>query len=143
MTADWKEGGEPYLPSLAAAEVACGIPTDLLARVAFQECSWRPEIISGEVKSPAGAVGMMQLMPQYFAGAGVSWQADIVTAAHELARLHNVFQDWQLAVAAYNWGQGNVRKYQADPSIGLPVETSDYITDVFGDVHISGAIVNA
>jgi soluble lytic murein transglycosylase-like protein len=142
-TVNWKDGGEPYLNTLNAAEQRYAIPTDLLARIAYQECSWRPGVIDGSIKSPAGAVGMMQLMPQFFPGAGESWQADVTTAAEYLERLHTQFNDWQLAVAAYNWGPGNVVRYKADPAMGLPPETSDYVLDVFGDVPIAGAILNA
>jgi soluble lytic murein transglycosylase-like protein len=140
---DWKAGGEAYLPALADAEIRFGIPTDLLARVAFQECSWRPEVISGAVKSPAGAVGMMQLMPQFFPGAGVSWETDILTAAQYLCELHHEFSDWQLAVAAYNFGPGNVRKYEDGELQVLPLETTNYVEQVFTDVPMDGAILNA
>lgn len=143
MTVNWKTGGEPYLPTIAAAEDSYAIPTDLLARIAYQECSWRSGVIDGTIKSPAGAVGMMQLMPQFFPNAGENWTADLLTAAQYLARLHSEFNDWQLAVAAYNWGPGNVVKYRTDPSMGLPPETSDYVLDVFSDVPVSGAILNA
>lgn len=62
----WKDGGEEYLPYIAQMESEYGIPTDLLARIAYQECSWRTEVITGQVASPAGALGMFQLMPQFF-----------------------------------------------------------------------------
>jgi len=139
----WKAGGEAYLPVIATVEVKYGIPTDLLARVAFQECSWRPGVIYGSIKSSAGAVGMFQLMPQFFPGAGVSWQADANTAGDYLADLYHQFQDWQLAIAAYNWGPGNVEKYIDGKLQVLPVETSNYVAKVFGDVPIAGSILNA
>jgi hypothetical protein len=135
----WKDGGEPYLPALAAAERQFLLPTDLLARVAFQECSWRAYVINGNIKSSAGAVGMMQLEPKFFPSAGISWQQDILTAARELSRLHDVFEDWQLAVAAYNWGQGSLARYLKEDGT-LPAETAKYITDVFTDVPIAGSL---
>jgi soluble lytic murein transglycosylase-like protein len=143
---DWKQGGEPYLPTLAGIEQTYSIPTDLLSRVAFQECSWRPEVIAGTVKSPVGAVGMFQLMPQFFSNAGISWQTDAVIAAKYLVDLHGQFDDdWQLAVAAYNWGPGNLRKWieAGSDHEKLPNETAAYITKVFGDVPIDGVILNA
>jgi soluble lytic murein transglycosylase-like protein len=141
--ADWKEGGELYLPALNAVEEQFGIPHDLLARIAYQECSFRPEVISGAVKSPAGAVGMMQLMPQFFPGAGVDWHADILTAATYLSQLHRQFLDWQLAVAAYNWGPGNVEHYENGEIHSLPQETENYVSDVFTDVPMDGALLNS
>ena len=148
MTDAWKQSPNAalYLPALAAAETAHGIPADLLARIAYQESHWRPEIVSGELKSPAGCAGLMQLNPKFFANAGVSWQADIETAAKYLADLHHEFYgDWQLAVMAYNWGPGHVAQYvrsHADID-DLPAETRNYVTDVFTDVPMDGSVVYA
>lgn len=135
---DWKEGGEQYLPALAAAEDTYAIPTDLLARVAYQESHWRSDIVNCLTISPAGAVGLMQLEPKFFPGAGKDWRLDVNTAGHELARLYGVFHSWRLAVMAYNWGQGNVEKYQAGAITAMPNETSEYVVDVFSDVPVGG-----
>lgn len=137
---DWKSGGEAYLPFIAQVEQQQGIPTDLLARIAYQECSWRSEVIDGTVKSPAGAVGMFQLIPKFFPGAGISWMSDTDTAGRYLVVLHQEFNDWQMAVAAYNWGPGNLRKYERNPGIGLPTETKNYVVNVFTDVPLEGAL---
>jgi soluble lytic murein transglycosylase-like protein len=141
---DWKQtaNAQTYLPALNAAEEKYALPEDLLARLAYQESHFREDIVSGALKSPVGAVGLMQLMPQFFPGAGASWQADILTAAKYLANLHRQFQDWQLAIAAYNWGPGNVEKFIAGTR-SLPAETQTYVSDVFGDVPIAGSILNA
>lgn len=88
--------------------------------------------------SPAGAVGLMQLEPQFFPGAGEDWRVDVNTAGHELARLYGVFKSWRFAVMAYDWGQGNVQKYQSGKIIAIPQETSNYITEVFFDVTVAG-----
>ena len=85
---NWKQGGEIYLPALAAAEDSFAIPIDLLARIAFQESSWLASVVNGTRLSSAGCVGLMQLNPKFFPGAGANWQNDIVTAGRELARLH-------------------------------------------------------
>ena len=67
-TAGWKNVGEgpQWIPALNAAEVQYGLPTDLLARIAYQESHFRTDIITGATPSPAGALGLMQMMPQYF-----------------------------------------------------------------------------
>jgi soluble lytic murein transglycosylase-like protein len=119
--------------------------------VAFQECSWLPEVINGSVKSSAGAVGIMQLEPRFFPGAGLNWRDDVVTGARELARLYEHFKDWQQAIAAYNFGQGHIDRLVAlDAHLAsgkelqdLPLETRNYVTQVFSDVPIRGAILNA
>lgn len=142
---DWKSGGEAYLPTLSATEQTCGIPAALLARIAFQECSWRQEVIDGTVKSPAGAVGMFQLMPKFFPHAGISWMADADTAAKYLVALHGQFDDdWTLAVAAYDWGPGDLQKWIEAGSNHeqLPNETVAYISDVFADVPVEGILLD-
>ncbi len=140
--AGWKNVGQGpvYVPLLNAAEDKYGIPPDLLARIAYQESHFRQDIISGAKKSSAGAVGLMQLMPQYFPGAGQSPTADIATAAQLLVSLFNRFQDWQLAVAAYNYGGGNVNKYLNGTGT-LPAETVNYVNGVFADVPVQGSLV--
>lgn len=145
----WKDGGQPYLPTLAAAEDRFAIPRDLLARIAYQESHWRAAVIDSEEESSAGCVGLMQLNPKFFHGAGVLWQADVLTAGAELERLHSHFNDWQLALAAYNWGQrgvDRVERLDAHLAAGklfsdLPLETRNYVTEVFADVPEPGAIL--
>lgn len=145
MSNAWKQlpNAAQYLPSLAAAEDQFAIPRDLLARVAYQESRWRDDIVSGEFISSAGCVGLMQLNPKFFPGVGKDWRADVLTAARELVRLHSVFHDWHLAVAAYNWGQGNLQHYLAGEIHALPAETASYVAKVFGDVSVPGAMPSA
>ena len=137
--------GPLWVPVINAAENQQGIPPNLLARMAYQESHFRPEIIDGTKASSAGALGILQLMPQYFASVRVprpfsqqDTAAQISEAAVELDRLYGVFQDWALAVAAYNDGQGNVNQYLAG-NRALPPQTLTYVSDVLADVPVSGA----
>jgi len=145
MTPAWMIAAEPYLPALNAAETQYRIPQNLLVRIAWQESRFRPEVISGEVKSAAGAVGMMQLLPKYFPDAGQSILNDIQTAAILMAGLYKRFQDWQLAVAAYNWGGGDVHHEivtDGQPILAdMPLETQNYVRQVFADVPVQGCLV--
>jgi hypothetical protein len=86
----WMDEGEGplWMPSLNTAEIRHGIPTNLLARIAYEESRFRSDIINGRTRSSVGAIGMMQLMPQFFPGAGVSVLADIETAACLLESLY-------------------------------------------------------
>ncbi|MGH2855375.1 MAG: transglycosylase SLT domain-containing protein [Solirubrobacteraceae bacterium] len=125
---------------LNAAEAANGIPTNLLARMAYEESHWRDDIITGSTISSAGALGILQLEPAYFSSVNVprpytdaDTTAQIAQAAAELARLYGVFGSWPLAVAAYNDGQGNIAAYVAGTR-ALPAETQKYLQDVFADV---------
>lgn len=141
----WKavQQGPRWLSALNAAETRYGLPPDLLARVAYQESHFRPDIITGTKVSPAGALGLMQLEPAYFPSVRVQRPysdsdtlAQIDEAARELQRLYGHFTDWQLSVAAYNDGQGNVDKYVAGTR-PLPSETNTYVAQVFADVPVS------
>ena len=147
LTDQWKSLGAQYLPLLHAAEDKYALPRDLLARIAFQESHFRPGIISGAIKSPVGAVGIMQLMPQFFPGAGADPAKDIDTAGRFLAKLYERFKDWQVAVAAYNWGQGNVHHEGVRDGdfvlADMPTETQNYVKQVFGDVPLMGALLHA
>ena len=141
----WQTEGEgpTWITTLGETEVKYGIPTGLLARVAYQESRFREDIISGMVKSPAGAVGIMQLMPQYWPGAGVSPEKDIDDAGRFLSGLFTRFEDWQVALAAYNWGPGNVHKclMSGQGIAAFPEETQKYVVEINADVPVPGSLV--
>jgi soluble lytic murein transglycosylase-like protein len=143
MPGFWKtaNNASTYVPYIENVEATLGIPADLLARIAYQESHFRSDIVSGQTVSPAGAVGLMQLMPQYFPGAGQNWQSDVQTAGNLLASLYKQFGDWQLAVAAYNDGAGNIQQYLLGTH-PLPSETSNYVAAVFSDVRVPGQLVS-
>jgi hypothetical protein len=81
--------------------------------------------------SPAGAQGLMQLMPRTATGLGVTDPFDprqnIMAGTRYLSRLLERYQgNRSLALAAYNWGMGNLEKNPQD----LPKETQNYIVRV-------------
>ena len=49
-------------------------------------------------------------------------------AARYLRTLYNEFGDWRLAVAGYNAGEGNVRKYA--PALPPFAETRAYVAEI-------------
>jgi membrane-bound lytic murein transglycosylase D len=75
---------------------------------------------------------------------------DIVSATNGaldyLQRLHEQFGDWELALAAYNWGEGAVSRAQARnrklhkptdfASLHLPPETQNYVPKLLAVKHI-------
>jgi soluble lytic murein transglycosylase-like protein len=147
----WKavEQGPHWVPVLNTAEAQYGIPTDLLARIAYQESHFRPDIISGETASPAGALGLMQMLPRYFGSVNrvVPFNEQdtldqINEAAQLLAALYAHFQDWGLAIAAYNDGRGNIDQYVAG-NRALPQETASYVNAVLTDVPIASPAFSA
>ena len=116
---------------VAAAEVANGLPATLLDRLIWRESRYRTDIITGAFKSSAGAVGIAQFMPATAARFGVdplNPDSALPGAARYLRTLYNEFGDWRLAVAGYNAGEGNVRKYAP----GLPpfAETRAYVAEI-------------
>jgi len=135
-----------WIPALNAAELRYGIPHNLLARLAFEECSFLPDIISGAEKSSADCVGIMQLNHVYYPNAGQDPVADIATGGGLLLSLYNRFNDWQVALAGYNWGGGNVhRQYVEDGAYVLanyPQETKKYVTEIVRDVPVTGSLVS-
>lgn len=140
----WKSSGSgpTWVPVLNATEQQFGIPPDLLARVAYQESRFREDIIRGTTASGAGALGMMQLMPQYFPSVNVARpytdtdvQNQINAAATQLNSLYTRYGDWSLALAAYNAGAGNVDKYGGIPPF---TETQNYVAQILADVPAAG-----
>lgn len=138
--AGWKNvgAGPQWVPYLNAVEQQLGLPADLLARVAYQESSFRQGVIDGTTASPAGALGIMQMMPQYFASVRVpvpftvaDTQAQIQEAGGQLVSLFNATADWRLALAAYNAGLGNVQKYAGIPPFP---ETENYVARITADL---------
>lgn len=148
--ADWKAkpNAQKYLPRLAAAERKYALPTDLLARIAYQESRWRDDIVSGKTRSGAGAAGLMQIIPSLHPDVNpLDTSAAIDYAGKFLQGLYRRFGDWRLAVAAYNAGAGHVidyrdgtNRYGKNPKLqrtgGIPAfaETQAYVRDVFADL---------
>ncbi len=117
------------------------LPMDL-ALLPFVESAFDPQ-----AQSAARAAGMWQFMP----GTGRDFElrqnvfrddrrdvlASTRAALDYLQMLHRQFDDWHLALAAYNWGQGNVQKAVARNqrtragtdyvSLRMPDETRNYV----------------
>lgn len=145
ITSGWQavEQGPVWIPVINQSEQQYGIPTNLLARMAYEESHFRPEIINGTVASPAGALGILQLMPQFFNTVNVPvpyQQSDVVAqigqAAQQLASLYKTFLDWGIAVAAYNAGAGTMQNVLAGTA-PMPSETANYVSDILTDVPVS------
>ena len=117
------------------------LPSEL-ALLPFIESAFNPQ-----ATSHARASGLWQFMPatgkdfelrqNIFRDDRRDVLASTRAALDYLQRLNGLFNDWPLALAAYNWGQGNVSKaldrnrragLPADyDSLRLPVETREYL----------------
>jgi len=123
-------------------ENAGDLEPSLILAVIMAESSFRQG-----AESHAGAQGLMQLMPataQEIAGQmGIEnfepsdvWQPEINIAmgSFYLNRLKNLFGgNLDLALAAYNAGQGNVNRWLADPEFSNDGQTLDVIP--FAETH--------
>jgi soluble lytic murein transglycosylase-like protein len=134
----WEESanGRKWAPALAAAEQKYGLPSGLLSRQAYQESHFIGSVIDGTQPSPAGALGILQLEPAYFASVRVpvpftdaDTAAQIDEAAAEDARLYRALGSWALTLAAYNWGEGNLQNWLANGGT-VPQETQSYVSDI-------------
>jgi soluble lytic murein transglycosylase-like protein len=126
----------PYADAIRAAEAKHGLPESLLGRVLWQESRFRPDIIEGRTKSPAGAIGIAQFMPATAKDVGIDpldpWQS-IDGAARYLRSRFDALGAWDRALAAYNWGIGNV---QRQGMAKMPAETQAYVRDILRDVQV-------
>lgn len=131
------EKGEKYRPLFDAAERQYGLPPGLLFRQAFQESHFRDDIISGAIRSVAGATGIMQIVPKFHPEVGESGALNpsiaVPYAARILSQWKQQFGSWPLALAAYNAGPGNVKKYNGIPPFA---ETKKYVSDILADVNL-------
>lgn len=107
-----------------------GMPTEL-ALLPFVESAFNPHAVSS-----AKAAGMWQFMPatgkdfdlkqNMFRDDRRDVLASTRAALDYLQKLHAMFDDWHLALAAYNWGQGSVKKaMERNQKRGLPTGYED------------------
>lgn len=135
LTPETQANEKKYLPLIQAAEIKYGLPTDLLHRQLYEESHYRTDIISGATVSSAGAVGIAQLVPRWHPNVNAyDPVASIDYAANFMRQLYNQFGTWSAALAAYNWGPGNVA---ANGIENLPPETAKYVADITSAVGVA------
>ncbi len=135
------ERGSRYLFHITEEVERRELPMELVL-LPFIESAFNPQAMS-----TAKASGMWQFMPatgkdfelrqNLFRDDRRNVLASTRAALDYLERLYKRFGDWQLALAAYNWGQGNVQRAVDNnrarglPSgythLAMPAETRNYV----------------
>lgn len=123
--------GQQWADEFRFAEMFNDLPDGLLARMAQQESNFNPYAVS-----PAGAVGLMQFMPATWKEWGLGYDindpvAQIRAAGRYMAWLFEHTGNWPDAVAAYNFGIGNIWKGRA-----WPTETVNYVANISKDIDL-------
>ena len=103
-----------------------GLPEELIASVIHTESAFQ-----ARAESPKGAQGAMQIMPQTQRELGLTDpfdpEANVLAGCAYLRRQLDRFGSLELALAAYNAGPANVKKYGGIPPFP---ETRDYVARV-------------
>ncbi|MFO0638756.1 MAG: transglycosylase SLT domain-containing protein [Polyangiaceae bacterium] len=152
MFAHWLKRSGRYRDAIRKTFAKKGVPEDLVW-LAMVESGFEPT-----ARSPVGALGMWQFMPETGKVYGLSqdrWadqrihvQSATEAAADFLADLYRRFGSWELAMAAYNMGYGGitqvVKKYNTNDYFALsklegslPWETTLYVPKILSCAIVS------
>ncbi|WP_183813773.1 lytic transglycosylase domain-containing protein [Tunturibacter empetritectus] len=146
MLASMERAGK-YKTMIQKALTAQGVPQDLIY-LAVAESGFQPQALN----SRSGAGGMWQFMPTGAYGLARNGYFDerfdpeksSIAYAKYMKSLYNQFGDWYLAMAAYDWGPGNVQRavqrtgyadfWELYRRNALPRETRDYVPKILAAV---------
>jgi SLT domain-containing protein len=135
-------GSKELMPLVQSVAARFGLPPALLAAVIQAESGWRPNAVS-----PAGAIGLTQVMPGTARAMGYNVAElarnpalQIEAGARYLSQQYRRFGSWPLALAAYNAGPGAVSKYGGIPPYP---ETQNYVHKILSlPAKATGGIVD-
>jgi hypothetical protein len=118
-------GSTPYGQIISAMSQAHGVDPLLVRALIQVESNYKPH-----AKSSKGAMGLMQLMPQTAREYKVRNPYDPKTNVEAgIKKLKSLIDKWgvELALAAYNAGEGAVQRFNGIPPYR---ETRDYVTRI-------------
>lgn len=120
------------------AEEKYRLPKGLLVKVAWKESRFKADAYN----KGSTASGIMQIVPRWHPDRSYPdklnvWNPEsaIPYAGWYLRWLRDRTNSWEEALAAYNWGIGNLWKYGMGR---IPAETRDYVASIGGDVIALG-----
>ena len=118
--------GNRYEELIHKAATACDVDPELIRGVIQVESNFNPS-----ARSPKGAMGLMQLMPATARDLGVDNPYDpeqnIMGGTRYLKKLLERYDgNIPLALAAYNWGMGNLENHRDR----MPEETRNYVSRI-------------
>lgn len=127
---------KPYARQIEAAAHEAGVDPALVHAVVSVESAYRAAAVS-----PKGAVGLMQVLPQTASRYGVAdplaVSDNLRAGTRHLRRLIDKYDDrLELALAAYNAGEGAVSRY--NDRIPPYAETRDYVPKVIASYRANG-----
>ena len=125
-----------YEEQIRREAVRQGVDPDMAMRLFKAESAGNAKAVS-----PKGATGLGQLMVPAAAEMGLKPEErtdpakNIPASIGYFKKQLNTFKDPEKALAAYNWGPGNVQKHLAENKgqlnkAGLPKETANYINKI-------------
>lgn len=150
----WAKKRGRYQSAITSILVKAGLPAELV---------WQSMVESGHnptIRSPAGAAGLWQFMPETAKAYGLAvdrWvderldpESSTFAASRMMSELFQRFGNWELALAAYNMGDAGllraIRKYNTNDfwvlsryEAGIPRETALYVPRV---IALSVAMLN-
>lgn len=123
--------------AISSAAMQNNVDPSLALEVAIAESNLNQDAVS-----PAGAIGIMQLMPATAAQYGANPYDPLENIDAGTAYLGDLLNQFNgnavAALAAYNWGPGNVRnaiaKYGQNFLAHTPAETQAYVGKILGNV---------
>ncbi len=110
--------------------IEMGVDPAIALSIARTESGFRHE-----ARSSHGAVGVFQLMPSTARRMGYnpySLNENIKAGITYYKKMYNMFGSVELALAAYNAGPGNVKRYNSIPPYG---ETRRFVSKIMTDVN--------